>query len=558
MSLQPRPIPPLPDDTARVARAAFRRGNRYLRLADELGPLFADEQFAGLFPARGQPALAPWRLALVTVLQFVEDLSDRQAADAVRARLDWKYLLRLDLPDAGFHSSVLSEFRARLVEGDAEALLFEALLARCRAAGFLRAGGRQRTDSTHVLAAVRTLNRLEFVGETLRHALEVLATAAPDWVRQHVPAAWADRYGRRLEDYRLPQAAAARQALAATIGADGLALLRAIYAEAAPAWLAAVPAVETLRRVWLQHDHAPDDAGAVRWRAEADLPPAALRLSSPHDREARVGAKRETSWLGYKVHLTEVAEPDAPLLITDVQTTVATTTDYEATAAVQAALAERALLPGVHVVDAGYVTADQLVASRQAHQIDLLGPTLGDTHWQAATAGAFDVDAFAIDWAARRVACPQGHASVAWSETHDPYDRAVITVRFDAGACRDCPVRARCTRSARGPRRLTLRPQAQHLALRAARAREATPAFKAQYAARAGVEGTLSQGVRAFGLRQARYLGLAKARLQHLLTAAAMNLVRLDAWLTDQPRAATRPSRLVAALRSPHASMALP
>src|SRR5205085_11552102 len=138
--------------------------------------------------------------------------------------------------------------------------------------------------------------------------------------------------------------------------------------------------------------------------------------------------------------------------------------------------------------------------------------------------------------------CPQGHASVGWAETRDPYARAVIVARFDAATCRACPCRARCTRSARGPRRLTVRPRAQHEALRAARAREATPAFQAQYAARAGIEGLLSQGVRAFGLRAARYRGLAKARLQHLLTAAAINFVRLDAWLAGRPRAATRPS----------------
>jgi transposase len=557
MTLHPQAVYTVPEETARVARAAFPQGSRAIRLHDELGRLFADRDFAALFPVRGQPALAPAQLALVTLLQFVEGLSDRQAAEAVRGRIDWKYALCLDLEDAGFHYSVLSEFRARLLAGAAEALLFEALLARCREAGLLRARGRQRTDSTAVLAAVRALNRLELVGETLRHALHVLATAAPAWLRPHLSADWAARYGHRVEDYRLPQEAAARQALAATIGADGRALLEATRAPGAPAWLRELPAVETLRQVWVQHYHAPDETGAVRWREGQDLPPAARRLSSPYDPEARAGAKREVSWLGYKVHLTETCEPDAPLLITDVQTTPATTHDATVLADIHAALAGRDLPPATHLVDAGYVSADQLVASRAEHQIDLVGPTHGDTHWQARTPGAFDVEQFALDWDARQARCPQGHASVAWSETHDPHDRAVITVRFDAATCRACPCRARCTRAAHGARRLTLRPRAQHLALREARAREETAEFREQYAARAGVEGLLAQGVRAFGLRQARYRGLAKARLQHLLTAAATNLVRLDAWFAEQPRTATRPNKLAQLLAQPPASAAL-
>src|ERR687885_2090563 len=186
--LRPMPIEPVPPETARVARAAFRRGNRYLRLADELDRLFTDEAFGALFPTHGQPACPPWRLALVTLLQFAEGLSDRQAANAVRSRIDWKYVLRLELADAGFDASVLSEFRTRLIDGEADQLLLETLLAWCRERGLLRARGRQRTDSTHVLAAVRALNRLELVGETMRHALNSLALVAPDWLRAQAPA----------------------------------------------------------------------------------------------------------------------------------------------------------------------------------------------------------------------------------------------------------------------------------------------------------------------------------------------------------------------------------
>jgi transposase len=177
--LRPMPIKPIPPETARVARPAFPKANRYLRVTDELDTLFTDEAFIGLFPTHGQPAFPPWRLALVTLLQFAEELSDRQAANAVRSRIDWKYMLRLELTDPGFDALVLSEFRGRLIAGAAESLLFETLLTWCRTRQVVKARGRQRTDSTHILAAVRALNRIEVVGETMRHALNTLAVVAP-------------------------------------------------------------------------------------------------------------------------------------------------------------------------------------------------------------------------------------------------------------------------------------------------------------------------------------------------------------------------------------------
>jgi transposase len=187
MSLHPREIPSVPDETRRVAQAAFPRGNVYMRMRDELGTIYDDQLFACLFPTRGQPAASPWRLALITVMQFAEGLSDRQAADAVRSRIDWKYALGLELTDPGFDHTVLSEFRTPLAGGQAEQLLLDTLLAQVRERGLLKARGRQRTDSTHVLAAIRVLNRLELVGETVRHALNSLAVVAPDWLRVWVP-----------------------------------------------------------------------------------------------------------------------------------------------------------------------------------------------------------------------------------------------------------------------------------------------------------------------------------------------------------------------------------
>src|ERR687890_1646727 len=243
MSLKPDPIQPVPEETARIARAAFRKGNPLLKLRDELGAIFADADFADLFPRLGQPPLPPWRLTLVTLLPFREDLPDRRAAEAVRARIDWKFLLGLELTDPGFDHSVLCEFRARLLAGSAEERLLHKLLDACRARGLLKARGRQRTDATHVLAAIRTLNRLELVGETLRAALNGLATVAPQWLRAWVPPEWFDRYASRIEESRLPKGQEARYAHGEAIGADGFRLLEAAYGDDAPPGLGAVPAV---------------------------------------------------------------------------------------------------------------------------------------------------------------------------------------------------------------------------------------------------------------------------------------------------------------------------
>src|SRR5262245_6887772 len=189
MSLHPHLIEPVPDETARIARAAFPKGQPYLTFRDALGTIFQDEDFAPLYAHTGQPGFTPWRLALVTLMQFRENLADRQAAEAVRARIDWKYLLSLELTDPGFDFSVLSEFRDRLLAGSAEELLLDKLLERCQGLGLLKARGQQRTDSTHVLAAIRVLNRLELVAETLRAALNAVATVAPDWLQAVTPLA---------------------------------------------------------------------------------------------------------------------------------------------------------------------------------------------------------------------------------------------------------------------------------------------------------------------------------------------------------------------------------
>jgi transposase len=530
----------IPEHTAQVAHAAFPNGNPYMRMRDALGPIYINPEFAALFSKTGQPAEAPAHLALVTIMQFAEGLSDGQAADAVRGRIDWKYALALELTDSGFDSSVLSEFRTRLIVGNAEYLLFETMLTLFSEQGLVKARGKQRTDATHVLAAIHVLNRLECVGETLRHALNTLASVSPDWLRSWVPTEWFDRYGRRFEEYRLPPGRPERYALAEEIGADGRTLWQHLYDPATPTWMQEVPAVEVLGQVWRQQFYAVPDDQPMRWRSAEDLPPAPLLISSPYDPDARYSKKRDTEWVGYKVHLTETCDDDMPHLITDVQTTLATTPDHAVTGVIQAQLTAHKLQPNEHIVDSAYVTAERLVES-QRHQIDLVGPTPPEPGWQAKAGEGFAASCFVIDWDAQTATCPQGKASVIWKSTHDRQGHDVVNIRFAQADCRDCPVRAQCVSSKRS-RSLTIRAHDQYVALQVARQRQHTEAFKAQYAKRAGIEGSISQGSRISDLRRSRYVGLAKTGLVHLLIAAALNFVRVAAWLADIPQAQTRQS----------------
>nr|WP_184875981.1 IS1182 family transposase [Sphaerisporangium siamense] len=527
----------IPSVTAQVARAAFPDGSMAMRIRDALGMVFRDEEFERLFPSRGQSALSPGRLALVVVLQFAEGLSDRQAAQAVRARIDWKYALSLELTDPGFDFSVLSEFRGRLIKGAAEQQILDTVLERAGTAGLLKTAGRARTDSTHVLAAIRGLNRLELAGETLRAALNVLAVAVPDWLASLAAPVWFDRYASRSEDFRMPKFTAARIELAETIGADGMTLLRAIHDETALAWLRQIPAVETLRRVWVQEFCTIEDT--VRWRHPRDLPPGRSRLVSPYDDQARTGTKRDSSWDGYKVHITETCEPDAPHLITNVATTPSPGSDFDATALVHEGLSRRGLAPDVHLVDTGYVTTRGVIAAKRDHNVELVGPMMPDASWQTRSKSGYPAHSFAIDWDNRQVTCPSGKTSIRWAIEPDR-DKIEIRVEFSRRDCGTCPVKAECTRGTR--RRLTLRPQAEHEVLHRARVEQQTDQWKNRYQARQGIEGTIAQGVKAFGLRRTRYRGIAKTHLQHVLIAAAMNLARLDAWLTGTPLAPSRTS----------------
>jgi transposase len=547
MSLPREQLSPIPPETVRVAQAAFPGGNVYMRMREELGTLFDDEQFAAAYAREGQPALHPWRLALVSVMQFAENLSDRQAAEAVRARIDWKYALGLDLSDEGFHYSALSEFRTRLVAGSLEHALLDRLLQRCQERGWLKTRGRQRTDSTHVLGAVRALNQLELVGETLRATLNVLATVAPDWLKEQAPPEWYERYGERIEDTRLPKEKREREVLSRRIGDDGFRLLSCVEhaAQQGMDWLQQLPAVQTLEQIWAQQYRITN--GHARRLTPQERPPVGEWLRSPYDRDVRYGRKRAREWIGYKAHLTEGCEDELPHLITQVATAPATQQDHQALDAIQADLAAHDLLPAQHLVDAGYISAKRILHSRDIYAIDLIGPVHSDPSWQARTPGAVDISQFAIDWLREQVTCPQGQRSVSWYRSKDAKGESIVQVFFAQQACQACALRSQCTDARSTGRSMTLRfPQARHEALQTARTRQQTAAFKTLYRRRAGIEGTFSQTTRNTGLRRARYLGMPKTHLQHIITATATNIVRLVSWLDGVPFAKTRTSRFAA------------
>ena len=584
MSMQPAAWPePDPQIAAAVAAMYARRKTPRplaVQIRDRLGQWLGDEEFASAFGDRGRPGWSPSRLALVTVLQRAEKLTDRLAAGAVRMRIDWKYLMGLPLDDPGFDDSVLSEFRGKVADAGLEQVALDALLGRLAADGLVAGGGKQRTDSTHVVAAVAALNRLELAGESVRAVLEALAAAHPGWLEQRVCVSdFARRYGTPMTSWRPPASQAQRDKLAIAYARDGYALLEAVYDTTAPPWLRELPAIGVLRRVLVQNYTRTITAGKEvikRREKEPDgdgLPPGHLRIASPYDTDARWGVKRDTFWLGYKLHVTETCddpppcacrpEPAAPQpaagdgapghgtgcasqvfpnLITHVATTDATVTGNQMTDGIHAGLAGKNLAPGRHYLDSGYLSAAVMVSALTTWGIALIGPLLADTSAQARAGNGYARAGFTIDYDHLTVTCPQGKTSVSWTPcTQRGQDAAVAT--FSVTDCGPCPARGLCTTSKKKRRQLTVLPRDLAEAQAAARTAETTAGFQAGYARRAGVEGTMHQAT-SHGARRARYRGLPKTRLDHVYMACALNLIRLEAFWNGTPLDRRRTSHL--------------
>jgi transposase len=460
----------------------------------------------------------------------------------VRGRLDWKYALGLELTDAGFDASVLSEFRTRLVTGKTEALLLDKMLKVFTEKGLLKSS-KQRTDSTHVLAAVRQLRRLEPAGETVRATLNAIASVAPNWLRSVSKPEWFERYSHRVEEYRFPKGKEAQHTYSLNVAKDGFDVLELVDQSSTPAMLKDLPMVTTLREVWQQNFERKD--GSVRWLQAEELQPSGERFNSPYDSEARYATRRDTEWVGYKVHVTETCELNEPHLVTHVETTPSVVQDVSTTESIHQALSEKTCLPQKHLVDGGYTDAALLTSSQKKHGITLIGPVREDRSWQKKARQGFSKSDFKFDWERRLATCPMAQTSYPWKNGHNEFGTEIIYVQFRPKDCQGCSSRELCTKAKTTGRKLILQPQENHEALQHMRAFMASEEASDLYKQRAGIEGTLSQGIRAMGLRHTRYRGLKKTHLQHVATAAAINVARVANHLNHVPLGGTRHSPFV-------------
>jgi transposase len=344
-----------------------------------------------------------------------------------------------------------------------------------------------------VLAKMRAINRRMGVGEAIRFALNSLAIVGGPWLLAHSDPEWVDHYGHRIEEARLPRSQQERQTVAERIGRDGSNLLVDISAADAPSFLREIPAVQILRGIWLQNFVWIE--GQLCWRSNEELPPGQQFIRSPYDQKARYGKKRETRWTGYKVHLSETCEDDAPHLIPHGASSTAATTDEAMTETIHEDLQQATLAPSQHLLASGYITAPILVSSQQQYGIDVIGPARGNVKWQATTEHGLDASQFLIDWEHHQAICPEGQHSIRWTPAIDNRKNEVIKIKFSTTDCGHCPVQIHGIRSVKKDKRrtITIRPQAQHEALQAARRRQKTSTFASQYALREGIEATISK-----------------------------------------------------------------
>lgn len=376
----------------------------------------------------------------------------------------------------------------------------------------------------------------------MRFTLNSLAILLPEWLAPHLHPEWAERYGPRADEFHLPHTPQKRLAYAQQVGQDGLELMERIDTNAQAASLWQLPAVDILRRVWIQQFRIVN--GELIWRVENqdELPASAQLINSPYDLEARFSRKHAHTWVGYKVHLSEICDESQPHLITQVATAISTSSDIEALPKIHQGLADKSLLPSQHLVDTGYISAEMLVESKETYQVDLVGPARQDYKWQARAGEGFAAADFQVDWSTQQATCPQGHLSQSWIVTQEKGQPRVF-IKFSRKHCVPCVVREKCTKMKR--RGVKLRADAHYQALQEARKRESQENWPLLYCQRAGIEGTLSQGVRGFGMRRSRYIGLAKTHQQNIFIATAINLYRLVDWLNEVPLAKTRQAAFV-------------
>jgi len=517
MSLHPTDWREIPGDTAALGQKLLPEDNLYRLLGDRLSDLITDEEFADLYTPIGGPAISPVVQSLLLVFEMMDQLSDRQASEALIVRIDWKYALHLPLEYAGFYFTNLSHFRARLLAHQAEYRVFDRLVQKLVELGFIRRKGKQRTDSTHILGLVARLNRLELVWETLRVVLAALKRQAESWVKQQLPESFVQEHRVKHSDYRMSEAEL--KALLRQTGADGWWLLQQLAQ--APQTLQDLPEVQTMRTVWEQQFEVDADNHYQGPRQQLD---GSQLIQSPHDPEVRYSEKRGQGWKGYRGQVSETAEAKGDInFITDAGVTNAQLQDAEALPKIQARLAGRKLFPSEQYVDRAYVST-QLLADSADQGIRLMGPLASPPR-----NGLFGVQDFQFDLEQRTATCP-GERTSQRGTLSQRSNGTTEYVFFFGRQCLTCPLRERCTTAKEGR---TVRYRREHQFLELRQAEMQTEAFWKAMQARPPIEGTISQLVRQ-GARRARYRGLRRVNLHWILTALAVNLKRLHrAWASS-------------------------
>lgn len=469
----------------------------------------------------GRPAEEPSRMLAVLILQFMEGLPDRKAVEACTYDLRWKMALWMEADEPAFHATSLVKFRNRLLKHNLVEIGFDAVLQAMRKAGYLKAHKAQRLDSTHVIGLVSHMSRLECVRETVRLAMEVLAEM-PENIRPESWPIWWERYVQSTLDFKADVDTLKQKMTQA--GQDARTMLAWIDTLADA--VKSMKSVGVLRRVYEENFHEVDG------RVEQTRAQPSGAVHNPHDPEAQWSAKgtiagKKKEWVGYKTQVAETlpsAKPEmkAPTdaVITAIVTQPAITSDHGSIKDVETEWRREDLdKPKELYVDGGY-TSGEVLADAEREDREVHGPIQ-----PAPQRGArFSAEDFDVDIDQRVTICPAHHASTNCSRLEEVTGKINYRFEWNNDLCQACEHRDRCLGENQSHRTLLVGQYHQHTQAR--RREMKTEVFKKRMHKRNGVEGTISELKRGYGLRRCRYRGLIKTGLQNYLIGAACNIKR--------------------------------
>jgi len=538
--------------TAGCSRELFPATDRFRLFARKVYPALAQTRCqleAAYCVDNGRAAVEPVLLLGISLLQYLEAVPDRQAVEMLRYHAGWNFALNRHVGDELFHPTTLVNFRQRLLEHDLAALGFQAILEALLASGLVRRKSRQRLDSTQMFGRVSRMSRLDCVRESLRLALEELSESVPEGQR---PEWWGPLWSQYVEsqtDYRASLETLARKMVEAGQAAQQL---LGWLADAAEEKLAQAQQAQLLARVFAEQFELVVGTSEAQPKNKQQL--SSDRVQNPHDPDATYASKgageRCKEHVGYKVQVAEtvteaVLDPGEPTrnFIVGVLTHAARESDEEGALKLEAEQQAMGLeKPPVQYVDAAYISTEKLMEAA-AEGRELIGPA---PKCGGPNSGRFQSDNFQVQVEQRRATCPANHQNTQCSRLEEQAS-GKVSYRFewDTATCAVCPLRGKCIKAEHKHRTLVV--GENHSVLQARRQEQQTAAFKQRLKHRNAIEGTQSELVRAHGLRRARYRGLARARLQNYLAAAACNVKRWLRRLAWAMRLPSGPSALNAA-----------